>query len=382
MKKGWQLTTLDRIATNLDSRRIPITKAVRASGEYPYYGASGIVDHVADFIFDEVTLLVSEDGANLLARTSPIAFPASGKYWVNNHAHVLKFEDLTTQRFVELYLASIPLAAYVTGAAQPKLNQKSLNSIPIPLPKLPEQQRIVAILDEALAAIDTAKANAEKNVQNARAVFESHLNALFSRRGDGRAEKRLEEMCSFGSGGTPSKNNSNYWNGKIPWVSGRDMKSAQLWDTTLHISQHAVDESSTRIAPAGSLLVLVRGMGLAHGAQLAELMVPCAFNQDIRSIKPKCGLLPRYLLFALRVRINASDNILSNAAHGTLKIDMYQLQKVQIPVPPPQDQERIILQINALHDSMQHLESLYRRELAALDELKKSVLHRAFSGQL
>ena len=382
MKKGWQLTTLDRIATNLDSRRIPITKAVRASGEYPYYGASGIVDHVADFIFDEVTLLVSEDGANLLARTSPIAFPASGKYWVNNHAHVLKFEDLTTQRFVELYLASIPLAAYVTGAAQPKLNQKSLNSIPIPLPKLPEQQRIVAILDEALAAIDTAKANAEKNVQNARAVFESHLNALFSRRGDGRAEKRLEEMCSFGSGGTPSKNNSNYWNGKIPWVSGRDMKSAQLWDTTLHISQHAVDESSTRIAPAGSLLVLVRGMGLAHGAQLAELMVPCAFNQDIRSIKPKCGLLPRYLLFALRVRINASDNILSNAAHGTLKIDMDQLQKVQIPVPPPQDQERIILQINALHDSMQHLESLYRRELAALDELKKSVLHRAFSGQL
>ena len=382
MKKGWQLTTLDRIATNLDSRRIPITKAVRASGEYPYYGASGIVDHVADFIFDEVTLLVSEDGANLLARTSPIAFPASGKYWVNNHAHVLKFEDLTTQRFVELYLASIPLAAYVTGAAQPKLNQKSLNSIPIPLPKLPEQQRIVAILDEALADIDTAKANAEKNVQNARAVFESHLNALFSRRGDGRAEKRLEEMCSFGSGGTPSKNNSNYWNGKIPWVSGRDMKSAQLWDTTLHISQHAVDESSTRIAPAGSLLVLVRGMGLAHGAQLAELMVPCAFNQDIRSIKPKCGLLPRYLLFALRVRINASDNILSNAAHGTLKIDMYQLQKVQIPVPPPQDQERIILQINALHDSMQHLESLYRRELAALDELKKSVLHRAFSGQL
>lgn len=111
MKKGWQLTTLDRIATNLESRRIPITKAVRASGEYPYYGASGIVDHVADFIFDEVTLLVSEDGANLLARTSPIAFPASGKYWVNNHAHVLKFEDLTTQRFVELYLASIPLAA-------------------------------------------------------------------------------------------------------------------------------------------------------------------------------------------------------------------------------------------------------------------------------
>ena len=84
MKKGWETKTLDQISTNVDSRRIPITKAVRSGGEYPYYGASGIVDHVADYIFDEDTLLISEDGGNLLARSTPIAFPASGKYWVNN----------------------------------------------------------------------------------------------------------------------------------------------------------------------------------------------------------------------------------------------------------------------------------------------------------
>ena len=191
MKNGWQTKTLDQISINLDSRRVPITKAVRSGGEYPYYGASGIVDFVADYIFDEDTLLISEDGANLLARSTPIAFSASGKYWVNNHAHILKFENMTTQRFVELYLESIPLDDYITGAAQPKLNQKALNSIPIPVPPLPDQQWIVGLLDEAFACIATAKANADKNLQNARTLFESHLQSIFTQRGEGWVERRL-----------------------------------------------------------------------------------------------------------------------------------------------------------------------------------------------
>lgn len=138
--EGWVETTVDKISTNLDSKRVPITKNVRTSGEYPYYGASGIVDYVADYIFDGDTLLISEDGANLLARSTPIAFSVSGKYWVNNHAHILKFENMATQRFVEFYLGSIKLDEYITGAAQPKLNQKALNSIPVPIPKAVKMQ--------------------------------------------------------------------------------------------------------------------------------------------------------------------------------------------------------------------------------------------------
>lgn len=141
---GWVETTVDKISFNLDSKRVPITKNVRTSGKYPYYGASGIVDYVGDYIFDGDTLLVSEDGANLLARSTPIAFSVSGKYWVNNHAHILKFENMATQRFTEFYLESIKLDEYITGAAQPKLNQKALNSIPIPIPKsVDEQAKIV-----------------------------------------------------------------------------------------------------------------------------------------------------------------------------------------------------------------------------------------------
>ena len=144
---GWEEKTLNQISENLDYKRIPITKSARKNGIYPYYGASGIVDYVDGYIFDEDLLLISEDGANLLARSTPIAFSVSGKIWVNNHAHILKFENMETQKFVEMFFASIKLDDYITGAAQPKLNQSALNSIIIPVPSLTEQQYIVSKLN-------------------------------------------------------------------------------------------------------------------------------------------------------------------------------------------------------------------------------------------
>ncbi|GJL54591.1 MAG: hypothetical protein NPIRA02_17230 [Nitrospirales bacterium] len=274
------------------------------------------------------------------------------------------------------------LNASATGATIKYLSQNKFKTIDISVPPLPEQQRIVSILDEAFERIATAKANAEKNLHNARALFDSHLNAMFAPHGSRCTEQPLENVCSFSSGGTPSKKNNGYWNGDIPWVSGRDMKSTRLSDAALHISKKAVDESSTRMAPAGALLILVRGMGLAHGAQIAELMIPCAFNQDIRAIHPSNNLIPRYLLFALRVRINTSDNVLSNAAHGTLKINSDELRRVMIPTPSQGHQQSVVAKIDSLFEETQHLESIYQQKLAALDELKKSLLHQAFTGQL
>jgi type I restriction enzyme S subunit len=141
--EGWANKTLNQISENLDNRRVPITQNNRSKGSVPYYGASGIVDYVEDFLFDDDLLLVSEDGANLLARTYPIAFSIKGKSWVNNHAHILKFKNMASQKFVEYYLNSIKLDDYVSGMAQPKLNQKMLNSIIIPFPPLTEQQAII-----------------------------------------------------------------------------------------------------------------------------------------------------------------------------------------------------------------------------------------------
>ena len=142
--KDVEMSNLGDICENMDSKRKPVTKSDRSIGKYPYYGASGIVDYVDDYIFDGEYLLVSEDGANLLARSTPIAFSISGKTWVNNHAHILKFENSETQKLVEHYLNSIDVKQYVTGTAQPKLNQENLNKIQIPLPPIEIQKQLVA----------------------------------------------------------------------------------------------------------------------------------------------------------------------------------------------------------------------------------------------
>ncbi len=157
IKPEWEMVELGGLYENLDGKRKPVTKSDRTAGIYPYYGASGIVDYVEDFILDERLLLVSEDGANLLARSTPIAFSVDGKIWVNNHAHVLKFESYSTQKFIEYYLNSIDISMYVTGAAQPKLNQQSLNRITIPLPPIDEQTIIVQKIEEEQALVNANK---------------------------------------------------------------------------------------------------------------------------------------------------------------------------------------------------------------------------------
>ena len=138
--------TLPELSENCDRQRKPVTKGNREKGQYPYYGASGIVDYVADYIFDGDYLLISEDGANLVARSTPIAFSISGKNWVNNHAHVLKFDTYEMRKYVEFFINSIDLSKYISGGAQPKLNQDNLNKILIPTPPFNQVKKIVDIL--------------------------------------------------------------------------------------------------------------------------------------------------------------------------------------------------------------------------------------------
>jgi len=123
-------------------------------------------------------------------------------------------------------------------------------------------------------------------------------------------------------------------------------------------------------------------MGLAHGAQVAELMVPCAFNQDIKGIHPKPNIVSRYLAITLRYHINISENIISSAAHGTLKINMDDLNNVIIPVPPTVQQKHLVDKFGVFIKEINYLETVYLKKLDALDELKKSILQKAFSGEL
>lgn len=147
----WALVPLKEISENHDGMRIPLKSTDRKArqGTIPYYGASGIIDYIDDFIFDGNYLLIAEDGANLVARSTPVAFPALGKFWVNNHAHVITPKPCTTIKYLTRFFEIFDLSSFITGSAQPKLNQKNLNRIMVPLPPLAEQKRIAAILDKA-----------------------------------------------------------------------------------------------------------------------------------------------------------------------------------------------------------------------------------------
>lgn len=174
-KSEWRIKPLGKICTNYDSRRIPITEKDRVKGEIPYIGASGVIDYINDFIFDEDLLCVSEDGANLVARTYPIAFSISGKTWVNNHAHVLKFSHKYTQDIVESYLNMINLQDFLTGMAQPKLNRAKLDIIPIPLPEEEEQQKIAGCLSD----VDTMITEQSNKVEQLKAHKKGLMQGLF-----------------------------------------------------------------------------------------------------------------------------------------------------------------------------------------------------------
>ena len=156
LPKGWSWARFGSYLLNKDSERIPVSVADRKELKkiYDYYGASGVIDKVENYLFDKPLLLIGEDGANLVARSTPIAFIARGKYWVNNHAHVLDAGTELQLRYVESYINSINLERYLTGSAQPKLNQDRMNTILIPVPPLAEQRRIVDALDKYLALVD------------------------------------------------------------------------------------------------------------------------------------------------------------------------------------------------------------------------------------
>ena len=146
MASEWRQLLLEDMTDNFDAVRIPVKRADRSLGPYPYYGASGVVDHVDAYLFDGEYLLVAEDGENLRTRKTPIAFLATGKFWVNNHAHILRGNDQANTRFLKYVLAELDISGYLTGSTMPKLTQGNLNRVMLPAPPMPEQRAIAHIL--------------------------------------------------------------------------------------------------------------------------------------------------------------------------------------------------------------------------------------------
>lgn len=179
--ESWEEKKLSEITENQDSKRIPLSKSQRDNMNriYDYYGASGIIDKVDDYIFEGKKLLIGEDGANLVTRSKDIAFIADGKYWVNNHAHILDVKDTVLLMYLCNYINNMDLIPYVTGSAQPKLTQAKMNNIKIFLPTLSEQHEIVRLIDDLLARERSAQQAAEQAMASIDLMKKSILARAF-----------------------------------------------------------------------------------------------------------------------------------------------------------------------------------------------------------
>jgi type I restriction enzyme S subunit len=169
----WPRLPLGELTENFDGRRVPVKESERRPGPYPYYGASGVVDHVDGYLFDGEFLLIGEDGENLRTRQTPIAFLATGKFWVNNHAHIVRGNDRAHTRYLCYALSQTEIAGYLTGSTMPKLTQANLNRLPIVAPPLPEQRAIASVLGALDDKIDLNRRMCQTLEEMARALFKS-----------------------------------------------------------------------------------------------------------------------------------------------------------------------------------------------------------------
>jgi type I restriction enzyme, S subunit len=182
LEEKYEKVTFKDIVDNFDGSRKPIKAQEREQlqGKYPYYGASGIIDTINDYIFDGEYLLISEDGANLTVRKYPIAFIAQGKFWVNNHAHiVIAKKEITTNKFLEYYFVYTDISSYITGSAQPKLSQGKLNTIYFTIPPLEKQKTIVEYLDQMSSKMDKIKDVQTIKMKELKALKSSILDTAF-----------------------------------------------------------------------------------------------------------------------------------------------------------------------------------------------------------
>jgi len=281
------------------------------------------------------------------------------------------------------YLLSSPFVfnqfnSKAAGSTVRNLNIALVSSVMVPIPPLSEQQRIVTILDEAFAAIDKAKANAEQNLKNAKELFDSYLQGVFENKGEGWEEKKLGEVCNIIGGGTPSKGNNDFYGGNIPWATVRDMKNDLIKDTEHKITIEAVKNSSTNIIPKGNVIIATRvGLG-----KVCLLQNDTAINQDLRGVVP-INAQKVSIGFLFRWFKTIAPQIIEEGTGATVQgVKLPFIKSLVISIPPIKVQEELVLKMNELSVEIKALETVYQVKLKDLEELKKSLLQKAFAGEL
>ncbi|OQX02749.1 MAG: hypothetical protein BWK73_41690 [Thiothrix lacustris] len=373
MREDW--IEFGEVTVNFDGQRKPLSRIYRENfkGIYPYYGACEIIDYVKDFLFDGDYILIGEDGANLLSRSKPLSFIASGKFWVNNHAHVVKPISSINLKFINLQFNSIQINDFVTGTAQPKLNQNNLNKIPIIIAPLPEQRAIVAKIEQLFSELD----NGIASFKTAQTQLEIYRQSVLKKAFEGESTtfliKELGSIGKWSGGGTPSKNNIDFWeNGNILWVSPKDMKTKIINDTIDKITENSIKKSSAKWIDKHSILIVVRSGIIRRTLPIAIAGRRLTVNQDMQCITPDTNLISEFLYWYL---ISEEKNIRQKCAKtGTTvdNINVSLLKKYPVPFFSIEEQKQIVQEIESRLSVCDKLAETIKAELDKAEALRQT----------
>lgn len=378
MKAGWHKKKLGDVLQLEYGKPLDATNR-NPNGLYPVYGANGEKDRSDSFFYDKPSIIVGRKGsAGEVNLTEERFWPLDVTYYVT-------FDDNNYDlQFLYYLLLHLELPSLAKGV-KPGINRNEVYSLSVNISSLPEQQRIVAILDETFEAIAAARANAEQNRQNARALFESYLQSVFSQRGDGWTEKPLGEMATFRNGVNFTKSSQGE---PIKILGVKDFQD-YYW---------APLNSLDSIIPDGTLpdtdtlqqndIVFVRSNGnpelIGRCLLIGEVQERTTFSGfTIRARRFTEEVLPQYLCHFLKSSHIRRELVDGGNGANIRSLNQGALSKLRINFPVAlSEQERIVEQLETMQSETQRLESLYQRKIAALDELKQSLLQQAFSGQL
>ncbi|MBE5078101.1 restriction endonuclease subunit S [Phocaeicola dorei] len=362
---GWCLTDIGELLINRDGERKPVSSVIRSkqtSKIYDYYGAAGVIDKVDSYLFDERLLLIGEDGANLLSRSKNNAFFAEGRYWVNNHAHVLDATDKNLLDFIAIVINSMKLDDYITGSAQPKLSQDNLNKIPIVLPPLAEQQRIIAEIKKWFTLIDQieqGKADLQTTIELTKSkILDLAIHGKLIPQ-DPNDEPAIELLKRINPDFTPC-DNGHYTQLPEGWAickmkqitsitNGKSQKNVETLNGIYPIygSGGVIGRANQYLCIAGSTIIGRKGT-INNPIFVEEHFwnVDTAFG-----LKANDAILDKYLYyFCLSFDFSKLDK--STAMPSLTKTS---IGNVLIPIPPYKEQERIVAKIDMVLDTMNEI---------------------------
>ncbi len=350
-KQDWTYKKLGEVATIYDSQRKPVTKKDRVNGIYPYYGATGIQDYVDSYLFDGRYLLLGEDGAKWGANDKS-AFIIEGKSWVNNHAHIMRFDDRIIDSFVEYYLNGKDLTEYITGAVVPKLTQAKLTQIPIPVPPIGEQERIVAELDLLQGIIEKKKEQLKAYDQLAQSIFYTMFGDPIDNPKGWETKKLKDITTKIGSGATPKGGNQSYKNEGISLIRSLNVHNGSFkYEDLAHIDEQQAHQLNNVIVEENDVLFNITGASVARCCIAPFDVLPARVNQHVSILRPKKEIVNHVYLCYYLISPNSQNALLvmskSNAATREA-LPKSMMEKYSICIPPLSLQQEFAEKVEAI----------------------------------